>query len=224
MIGHIKNFIHRKKEAVVEKIPLPYTPYKYDFEKMSFEQYRNMVYRWVEGNTKYIADNDVKDFVASTLDLVPEYYHPEIEWLLTHLDKVRVMSDFSGLAFGIQIDEEGERFGINYPSPFSSKLSLFEGYNPEEFSNLSMIGKMEWMYKHCEFIPFRIINENYFDYTKSHKYSHWKRDAGTMSRLKEFLANSTYPPSDRVFYFVKFSKERGWYLQRDFEKSPKPRD
>lgn len=205
-------------------LPYPYEAYtKFNRQHThGFDSYKNQIYGWVENNTSSV---DIKSRIDIAFSYVEDSeYNKDIkEWLLSHIDKLRYIGDFSGLDFGLQIMEEYERVSFRYPSHISEEdIQLYQSYNENTFKEMNCINRLEWMYTYCEFIPFRIIYEDYYEDNCSHKFSHIKRDSYTMSKIKGYLENAKFQPRDEIYYFILFSpKTKSYYLKRDLCKSPK---
>lgn len=204
-------------------IPYPYAAYtKYGIRE-SFDKYKEMVYGWVRKNTWNI---DFSKSIDDMFALVQNTDENNIikQWIVEHIEKCRYIGDFSGLEFGIQIIEESESVNLRFPCGIdSTDKVLYPGYDEMLFKDLCIIAKLEWMYKNCEFIPFRVISEDIsLTDGRSHKFSHIKRDNWVMQMLGSYLNGLKYKPNDHAYYFIEFNtKTRVWYLKRDLKKSPK---
>lgn len=205
-------------------LPYPYEPFDhYERNKRTFADYKKEIYAWVQRNvssyddTCYVMDQLLPDDCVSTVE-----NDQVIDWMNQHISKVRYLSDFSGVSFGIVYNQEGERFEILYPNPDDCDKELLPDYNRDKFKDLCIIDKLEWLDAHCEeFIPFRVYYED-FDDDRSHKFSHIKKDSMTMSNLDSYLKDLEYPPRDEIYYSIHYShRSNTWYLKRDLEKSPK---
>lgn len=205
-------------------LPYPYEAYtEFKRRDKSFEDYKNKIFGWVEENTMQC---DVAQYINSIFSIFSEnseYYNSIKMWLLNHLDKIRYIGDFSGLAFGVQVDEENESVSVRRPGYMTEEDKvLYPDYDEDLLNDMDIINKLEWLYKHCEFIPFCILHEDIWLPDASHKFSHIKRNKFVMNHLNNYLANSKFQPSDNVYYFLRFnSKTGGYYLKRDLDKSPK---
>lgn len=206
-------------------LPYPFEAYKGINKMESFNDYRKRIYDWVDKHTSNI---DIeKENIEKMFSLVEpsDQNNAAKQWMLKHIDKLRYIYDFSGLAFGIVINEKTEDVWITFPYYINEDdRILYPGYDEISFKSMNMVEKLEWMYTYCEFIPFCVAHE-YIDLSSSsisYKYSHIKRDYWAMKMLDTYLNDLKYQPSDNVYYFIKFnSKTRVWYLKRDLEKSPK---
>jgi hypothetical protein len=201
----------------------PYAAYTKYERRESFDKYKEKIYGWVRKNTWNI---DFSKSIDDMFELVQNTDENNIikQWIVEHIDKCRYIGDFSGLEFGIQIIEESESVNLRFPCRIdSTDKVLYPGYDEMLFKDLCIIAKLEWMYKNCEFIPFRVISEDIsLTDERSHKFSHIKRDNWVMQMLGSYLNGLKYKPNDHVYYFIEFNaKTRVWYLKRDLEKSPK---
>lgn len=204
-------------------MPYPYAAYTKYERRESFDKYKEKIYGWVNKNSWNI---DFLKSIDDTFALVQNTDENNIikQWIVEHIDKCRYIGDFSGLEFGIQIIEESESVNLRFPCCIDSiDKVLYPEYDEMLFKDLCIITKLEWMYKNCEFIPFRVISEDIsLTDGKSHKFSHIKRDNWVMQMLGSYLNGLKYKPNDNVYYFIEFnSKTKVWYLKRDLEKSPK---
>ncbi len=204
-------------------LPYPYEAYTQYKRRESFDKYKETIYGWVK---KSIWNIDILNNIDNMFSLVQhsDKNNAIKQWIISHIDKCKYIGDFSGLEFGIQIDEESESVSLRFPCYIEDvDIDLYPGYDESVFKDMNIIAKLEWMYENCEFIPFRVIHEDIsIQDERSHKFSHIKRDNWVMQMLDEYLKELKYPPNDNVYYFFGFnSKTRTRYLKRDLEKSPK---
>lgn len=204
-------------------LPYPYEAYD-EFNRMQnyiFEEYKNKIYSWVKKNSWNYCKETLTVYIRSCDD-DSEFNKDIQEWLFNHLDKIRYIFDFSGLSFGIQFEQRLNQFDIRYPIYIrENDKPLYPSYDEKTFGYMGIIDKLEWMYDHCEFIPFRIIVEDLYD-EYSHKFSHIKTNTDIMEKLVDYLVGLQYSPSDNVYYYICFdSKKKRWYLKRDLRMSPK---
>ena len=205
----------------LESYILPYPYEAYDehnrLQNHSFEEYKNKIYSWVKQNS---CRGNMEKLAVAIRENINDI---DIQkWLLNHLDNLKYIFDFSGLCFGIQFEQQLDEFSIRFPRCIrENDKQLYPQYDEESFINMGILDKLEWIYSNCEFIPFRIIFEDFYD-SDSHKFSHIKSDTKIMEMLKDYLAGLQYPPSDNVYYYIHFdSKKKRWYLSRDLHMSPK---
>lgn len=204
-------------------LPYPYEAYTKFERRDSFDKYKEKIYGWVKKNTWNI---DILKNIDDMFSLVQNSGKNNAvkKWIVEHIEKCRYIGDFSGLEFGIQIDEESESVNLRFPCYIDDiDKVLYPRYDEMLFKDLSIIAKLEWMYKNCEFIPFRVIHEDIsLSDDRSYKFSHIKRDNWIMQMLDSYLNGLKYQPSDNIYYFIEFNaKTRVWYLKRDLKKSPK---
>ena len=205
-------------------LPYPYEAYtEFNRHRQGFEQYKKKIYTWVENNSR----------ISSNIEFCIELAFSYVEnsksnkdikiWLNNHIDKLRYIGDFSGLDFGIMFYQETEEILLRFPTMINEDdKQLYPLYDENEFKDMKIIDKLEWMYIHCEFIPFRIIYEDINPEYTSHKFSHIKRDTFSMNLLKDYLEESEFQPKDNIFYFIKLNpKSKKYYLKRDLYRSPK---
>lgn len=201
-------------------LPLPYDAYEdcQTFIKTP-EDYRNKLTGW---RTKNQSTRPIEDSINLMMDCAER--NPITiairKWMLDHKDKLVYIYDFSGLCFGLYVDERTEQFHImdlEYAS--KERLSRYPQYDPYHYSSLDVFGKLNWMYDQCEFIPIRLIHEDIID-DESHKWSHIKKDDYAMRLLDAYLDKIEHSPRDNVWYYIQFGTY-GYYLKRDKFKSPK---
>lgn len=201
-------------------LPYPYAAYTMHNRSEDFSSYKDKIFGWVKENT---SSTSIDRFAESAFPLLRKSDdNQKIEqWILDHSDKIVVIPDFSGLAFGIQIMEAYEEIGVRFPIEIDEQdKQLYPGYNEEEFKVMSTIERLDWMYGHCEFVPIRTIYEDIHD-GYSHKFSHIKRDMFSMDLLKPYLENVQYQPNDNVYYYIEFNPRTAeHYLRRDHVSSP----
>lgn len=205
-------------------LPYPYEAYS-TLERIgvNFEEYKRKIYGWVENNSLGVI---ISENINEVFNLVKPLDENNLikEWLLKHVNKLRYIGDFSGLAFGIAIVEETEGIELRYPYYIDvDDKDLYPGYDEVLFREMDVIAKLDWMHEHCEFIPFRVLYEDIsLTDNKSHKFSHIKRDKWVMRLLDPYINGLQYQPSDEAYYFICFdSKTNTRYLKRDLDKSPK---
>ena len=202
-------------------LPYPYEAFnKFERRFHSFEEYRDLVYGWASKNTDSFMTRHLLERLDDIFDLIEKtQIKEEIKtWIIAHIDKIRYISDFSGLAFGIQVDERCESINLCFPTFIKEcDAELYPMYDENTFKNLSIIDKLNWIYEHCEFIPFRILYENIcVNSIESHKFSHIKKDSTIMAMLQEYFHNAEFQPNDNVYYFVCYDWHHAkYYLRRD---------
>lgn len=206
-------------------LPYPYEAYtRFNRTREKFEEYKDKINGWVLSNTVLLPD--MASYVKQSFSYV-ERNHMNREvpnWILSHLDKIRYIGDFSGLDFGIVIDEEKESVYIRFPSCIEEvDKPLYPDYDEVSFCNMGIIERLEWMNEHCDFIPFRVIHEDIcISGTHSHKFSHMQRNSCIMELLKPYLESSKYLPRGHIYYSIEYNTvSNQYYLKRDLDKSPK---
>lgn len=205
-------------------LPYPYEAYTKFERRESFDKYKERIYGWVKKNTWNM---DILKNIDDMFSLVQnsDKNNTIKKWIVEHIEKCRYVGDFSGLEFGIQINEESENISLRFPCYIEEvDKVLYPGYDEMSFKDMDMMARLEWMYENCEFIPFRVIYEDISvsDEERSYKFSHIKRDTYVMRLLEKYISDLKYQPSDNVYYFIGFNtKTKTWYLKRDLDKSPK---
>lgn len=201
-------------------LPLPYEAYD-ECRSISstIEDYRNTLIGW---KTKNQSKRPIEDDINMMMDCAEK--NPITigirEWMLDHKDKIVYIYDFSGMRFGLWVEERTEQFYIHDLEYSSREIrSLYPQYDPDHYLSLDVFGKLNWLYDNCEFIPIRLVCENVTD-SDSHKWSHIKKDRYAMKLLDTYLDNVKYPPRDNTWYFIQFGTY-GYYLKRDTLRSPK---
>lgn len=203
-------------------LPYPYEAYDHHCRSIlrDFDEYRNMIYGWVEKNTFNVST----DFIIDKFDKFGNIQTNQIVklWVQEHPDKVRYIPDFSGLAFGICIDERVEKVYVRYPhiSKEEDKV-LYPDYDQEVFESMDITAKLDWMNEHCVFIPFRVLHEIIEVGGDSYKFSHIKNNNRMMQYLSEYLSKLDFQPKDDVYYYICANKHGFVYLKRDLNMSPK---
>lgn len=204
-------------------LPYPYEAYiEFNRHQQGFEQYKKKIYTWVSENSNF---SNIESRIEKAFSYVENSkFNQSLKiWFNNHIDKLRYIGDFSGLDFGIMFNEETEKIIMRFPSMIDEEdKQLYPLYDEDEFKNMKIIDKLEWMYNNCEFIPFRVIYEDIEPEYTSHKFSHIKRDSFSMNLLKDYLENSQFQPKDNIYYFIKMNpKTKQYYLKRDLNRSPK---
>ena len=180
--------------------------------------YKKLVREWISRNQSKapIDAHDINRMMNMLRDNEPSGVR---EWMLSHIDKIRHMYDFSGLAFGIVIHERTEVFSIYCPGgDYNSNDNWFI---MSEWAQLDLLGRLDWMYENCDFIPINIFVEHFYERGESHKWSHIKGNEFLMTSLESFLNGLEYPPKDDVYYYIKVNRNGDKYLKRDNDMSPK---
>lgn len=214
-----------------EKLNLgyPYKPYTSVIGTFnSSGEYRRKVSGWVKKhldlnyNTQSFVDMFISYMNKSSFNDHRDYWRV-IDWLNSHIAKLRYIPDFSGLSFGLVVEARVGRFSIQVPYALSTdpeRAMVYWPYKLDKFNQMDIIQKLDYVESLCSFIPFRIFQEDLSD-SNSHLWSHFKKDDYTMRILKRYLDSLEHQPSDDVYYFIKHSMKHGYYLQRDLELSPK---
>lgn len=143
-------------------LPYPYKAYTIYERRISFDKYKEKIYGWTNKNT--CNDIDILKNINNMFSLVQysDKNNDIKQWIVRHIDKCRYISDFSGLEFGIQIDEEYKRVNLRFPRYIDDDDKvLYPKYDKTLFRSLNIINQLEWMYENCEFIPFRVIYKKY---------------------------------------------------------------
>lgn len=215
-------------------------PYPYEqFNKISryrenydFENYKTRIFGWVDKNKSLLTDAQKEQWLRkkyyNLINKDDPVNNAIFKLLSSHLDKLIVFYDFSGIEFGISINERFEIFQIFSPSHIDpDDYDLYPNYNIDIFKSLSPIEKINWMLENCKFIPIRVIPEGITicdssNYGQSYKWSHIKRDNAILHLLEHYLSELTYQPNENVYYYIIYSKNRGYHvLMRDTVSSPK---
>ena len=201
-------------------LPYPYAQFsQVNRFWQTFDSYKNKIYGWVRENTINKSRAEFKNIMSlletsSTNNVIKDS-------ILENLGKIRYIYDFSGLEFGVQIDEREEKLIFRYPCPLDEDRVLYPNYNSKEFEKISAVQKLEWMYTYCEFVPFRVIREDFTDRHISHKFSHLLEDPYSMQLLDDYLRKTKYMPRKDIFYYVRCDRHGNYYLKRDLAMSPK---
>lgn len=204
-------------------IPYPYAGYEL-FERYrfnSFDEFKRTIFDWVHQNkasepiSRYYISNIFTDIMNPRLKDNKKVLHG----MFAHREKIFEFKDFSGIGFGIIIDEKLETVRFSVPHPSEEDKELYPGYDFAKFDKMSITDKLKWFNDHCEFIPIIIYYENFED-GDSHKYSHIKKNLGYLG-LVEYISQAKFKPSDNVYYFIRHDHKGNIWLQRDLEKSPR---
>ena len=204
-------------------IPYPYEGYDH-FERYrynSFDEFKRTIFDWVCQNKasepipRYYISNIFTHIMNPSLKDNKKVLH----WMFAHREKIFEFKDFSGIGFGIIIDEKLETVRFSVPHPTEEDKELYPDYDFAEFDKMSIIDKLKWFDDHCEFIPIIMCYEDFKD-GDSHKYSHIKKNLGYLG-LVEYISKSQFTPSDNVYYFICHDNKGNIWLQRDLEKSPR---
>ena len=206
-------------------VPYPYEGYE-RFERHrynSFDEFKRTIFDWVHRNK---ASEPISRYYNYILDIFPDIMNPSLKdnkkvlhWMSAHCEKIFEFKDFSGIGFGIIIDEKLETVRFLVPHPTEEDKELYPGYDFAKFDKMSITDKLKWFNDHCEFIPIRIYYEDFED-GYSHKYSHIKKNLGYLG-LTEYISQAKFKPSDNVYYFICHDHKGNIWLQRDLEKSPR---
>ena len=203
-------------------VPYPYEGYeRFERRRNSFAEFKRIIFDWVHRNkasepiSRYYISNIFTDIMNPRLKDNKKILH----WMFAHREKIFEFKDFSGIGFGIIIDEKLETVRFLVPHPTEEDKGLYPDYDFAEFDKMSIIDKLKWFDDHCEFIPIRMCYEDFED-GDSHKYSHIKKNLGYLG-LVEYISKSQFTPSDNVYYFICHDHKGNIWLQRDLEKSPR---
>lgn len=205
-------------------LPIPYSPYDKHEQRVRFEEYKDKIEGWVAKN-KLALNKEQKlqrlERYFSCLHDSEDKFTSIYMLLVQNIDKVELLPDFSGVSFGITIDERLEQLYVN--CAILQIKELLPNYNREQFKELSQYQQVKWLLENSEFIPIRCFYEDIDTYGKdSYKFSHIKKDREVMNKLSSFLENRKYAPSDNAYYFIDYNLiTKKWYLMRDLEMSPK---
>lgn len=207
-------------------LPYPYRQYTSIEQRYGdFKNHKKRVYNWAYGSTPIHGVDQRK--LSAVLCEVYVWLYDEIDelglivdWCFNHIDKLKYMTDFSGVEFGIKFNLQDDSISIVYPTPFPQDEKFYPGFNTNEFKKFSIIEKLNWMYEHCAFIPVRRICMC-VDEGGSHKFKHIKTDLFVCKELSGYLNATQYQPNDNVYYHVWWNRKHGHYLKRDLNRSPK---
>lgn len=112
----------------VTHIPYPYNQYtavNASCLNSSFDEFKKMIYGWVEENNLKNAGKIDFDYIFDENDMfnLDNQEKKKIrKWLNSHSDKIIYIPDFSGLEFGIVVDQRYLKFEIDRPSKISVQL------------------------------------------------------------------------------------------------------
>lgn len=203
-------------------LPLPYESY-YDYKTIfsTVDDYRRTLLEWRHKNC---SKRPIETDVTHMMDAADQtnVTNKIRQWMIDHIDKLVYLYDFSGMKFGLYVDQRTELFHIldlEYAS--KERLLRYPQYDADHYLSLSVFGKLDWMYDNCEFIPIRLLTEDVLD-DQSHKWSHIKKDPYAMKLLEAYLDSAKYSPNDDVYYYIRYGTY-GRFLKRDLEMSPKKR-
>ena len=207
-------------------LPIPYEPYD-KFERhmeKDFNTYKNKIEGWVNKNKSKLNKEQklvrLKEYFNNLHGAIEE--NISIYMLLEkNIDKVEFINDFSGVAFGVVINERLEQLRVMYATPEDKEL--IPNFDIEDFKSKNNYEKVEWLLENSKFVPIRCLYEDIhlFNSSESYLFGHIKKDSQVMFKLKSYLDDLKYTPSDKVFYFIEYSnKADKFYLRRDLEMSP----
>lgn len=98
--------------------------------------------------TKIVEKNVLKKDITSTIIyFLKSLKNPEIKvqnLLLTNKDKIKCVSNFDGLDYGIEINEKSKELIIKYPEI------------NKDLNNLHKEKQIEWILSNCSFLPLKI--------------------------------------------------------------------
>lgn len=155
---------------MTKHISYPYDQYLEEMNIISFDEFKEMTYEKVERNK---IERDV-DFES---DFRIVFRHPKQEevkeWCKSHSDKILPINDFTGVEFGIGLSiQDNSIFIVTPPMIADEYPDLYPDYKTYQFSKMDILEQLEWMYQHCEFIPY-CINED-IDYDQYSDDDNWE--------------------------------------------------
>lgn len=208
-------------------LPIPYSPYDKYEQRIGFEEYKERIYGWVNKDTIKLN----KEQKLQRLERYFECLHDSQDkytsiymLLIENIDKVEFLPDFSGVSFGITIDERFEQIYVN--CAHLEYKELLPNFDVEQFKSMQIYKQVEWILENSEFLPIRCFYENidtfYHINHDSHMFSHIKKNEKVMEKLERYLEGRKYKPSDKAYYFIDYNpKTRSCFLIRDLVMSPR---
>ncbi len=206
------------------KLPFPIRQYNiFEREQYGFDDYKKLVTNNLKFSTKTVVNKTetINNYYEKYCNKNSRIIRLIIDYLLDNISKVKIMDSLEPVEFGIGISERFGTIEFIYPTCIHfDDTNLYTNYNEDEFYNMRVFEKLEWLRGNCEFIPVCILKEDFED-GESHKYSHIKKSKYAID-IKRYVDKLEYPPADNNYYFIKYDKNnKYYYLKSDCNLSPK---
>ena len=147
------------------KLPFPIRQYNiFEREQYEFDDYKKLITNNLKFSTKTVVNKTetINNYYEKYCNKNSRIIRLIIEYLLDNISKVKIMNSLDSVAFGIGISERFSTIEFIYPTCIHfDDTNLYTNYNEDEFYNMRVFEKLEWLKENCEFIPVCILKEDF---------------------------------------------------------------